>query len=135
MCYRGWITAAPYMPFIQLWSRTCNIMNAPFEVIWSNYHHHHHHHHHHHMVGKEGWPMRGRDLVMWSEDQWEASKKITWKGDIRHTDMLTLWPTRPRGPSWWRKKKKYNFLFLSSKKILQKNKKKANVMKEKKIKL
>ena len=26
--------------------------------------------------------MRGRDLVMWSEGQWEASKKITWKGDI-----------------------------------------------------
>ena len=28
------------------------------------------------MVGKEGWPMRGQDQVMWSEDQWEASKKL-----------------------------------------------------------
>ena len=39
---------------------------------------------------------------MWSEDQWEASKAITWKGDIRQTDIATLWPSRPRGPSWWK---------------------------------
>ena len=48
--------------------------------------------HHHHMVGKEGWPMRGRDLVMWSEGQWEASKKTAWEGDKhtnKHTDKRT----------------------------------------------
>ena len=55
------------------------------------YHHHPHQHHHHNMVEKEGWPMRGRDLVMWSEDQWEASKKITWKGDIRKKEKQTSW--------------------------------------------
>ena len=27
-------------------------------------------------------PMRGRDLIMWSEGQWQALKKLTWKGDI-----------------------------------------------------
>ena len=37
--------------------------------------------------------MRGRDLVMWSEDQWEALKKITWKGDIRQTNRQTHKPT------------------------------------------
>ena len=40
---------------------------------------------------------------MWSEGQWEASKKVTWKGDIRPTDIyiyiykLTLWKNRPKG--------------------------------------
>ena len=36
--------------------------------------------------------MRGRDLIMWSEDQWEASKKIAWEGDKQtdgHVDSLT----------------------------------------------
>ena len=30
--------------------------------------------------------MRGRDLVVWSEGQWEASKKIALEGTNRHTD-------------------------------------------------
>ena len=48
---------------------------------------------------------------MWSESQWEASKKIT---DIRK-DIATTRPTWPRGPSWWKLKSdtthisKYNF--------------------------
>ena len=53
------------------------------------------------MVGKEGWPMRGRDLVMWSDDQWEASKKIAWEGDKqtdRQTDTQTLWLLDQLGP-------------------------------------
>ena len=33
------------------------------------------------VVGGGGWPMRGRDLIMWSEGLWEALKKLTWKGD------------------------------------------------------
>ena len=41
--------------------------------------------------------MRGRDLVMWSEGQWEASKKTSLDGTDRQTDMATLWPTRPSG--------------------------------------
>ena len=45
------------------------------------------------MVGKEGWPMRGRDLVMWSEGQWDASKKNALDGaDIStdgHGDSMT----------------------------------------------
>ena len=56
--------------------------------------------------------IRGWDLIMWTEGQWEASKKIAWEGDIRqtnkHTDMSTLWPTRPRGPSWWKWGSRYN---------------------------
>ena len=28
----------------------------------------------------EGWPMRGLELIMWSEGQWEALKKLQWKG-------------------------------------------------------
>ena len=53
--------------------------------------------------------MRGRDLVMWPEGQWEALKKIAWEGDKHtdtQTDMSTLWPTRPRRPSWWKDIKK-----------------------------
>ena len=30
--------------------------------------------------------MRGRDLVMWPEGQWEASKKTALEGANRHTD-------------------------------------------------
>ena len=45
------------------------------------------------LVVKEGWPMRGLELIMWSEAQWEASKKVTWKGDRKqkdgHRDYLT----------------------------------------------
>ena len=32
--------------------------------------------------GGGGQPMRGKDLIMWSEGQWEALKKITWNGGI-----------------------------------------------------
>ena len=50
-----------------------------------------------------GWPMRGRDLIMWSEGQWEASKKDTWKGD-RYTDKLTLqlYERIGQGPILWK---------------------------------
>ena len=44
--------------------------------------------------------MRGRDLVMWPEGQWETSKKIAWEGDIQtyiHTDIATTRSNRPRG--------------------------------------
>ena len=37
--------------------------------------------------------MRGWDLIMWSEGQWEASEKIT---DVR-TDIATTRPKRPKG--------------------------------------
>ena len=53
------------------------------------------------LVVKEGWPIRGLELIMWPEGQWEASKKITWKGD-RQTDIATLWKHRPRGPMLWK---------------------------------
>ena len=36
------------------------------------------------------WPMRGRDLVLWSEGQWEASKKTAHNGADRQTDRRTL---------------------------------------------
>ena len=59
---------------------------------------------------------------MWPEGQWEAGiwscdlranerpkKKLHGKGTNRQThkqtDMSTLWPTRPRGPSWWKSPK------------------------------
>ena len=54
--------------------------------------------------GMGGWPMRGRDLVMWSEGQWEASKKLYGKGtryNIR-TDIATTRPNQPSGPIWWK---------------------------------
>ena len=38
------------------------------------------------LVVKEGWPIRGLELIMWSEGPWEASKKVTWKGDMKQKD-------------------------------------------------
>ena len=35
---------------------------------------------------REGQPREGRDLIMWPENQWEASKKITLKGTNRYID-------------------------------------------------
>ena len=46
---------------------------------------------------EEGWPMRGLELIMWSEGQWEASNKITMKGDKKHMDIATTRPKRPKG--------------------------------------
>ena len=45
--------------------------------------------------------MRGQDLIMWSEGQWEASKKIAWGGDKQThnsgTDFATTRKNRPKG--------------------------------------
>ena len=46
--------------------------------------------------GKEGGPMRGLELIMGSQDQWEALKKNAPDGanrqtSCRQTDMATLW--------------------------------------------
>ena len=38
-------------------------------------------------------------LIMWPEGQWEALKKVTWKGDRqtdRRTDIATLWKNWPK---------------------------------------
>ena len=70
------------------------------------------------MVGKEGWPMRGRDLVMWSDDQWEPSKKNymkrghhSKKQTFKHTSRLLdqLGPEGRVGENWlpsFKKKRK-----------------------------
>ena len=62
--------------------------------------------HHHHMVGKEGWPMRGRDLIMWPEGQWEASKKIAWKKGHTYTQThrrtSLLYERIGQGPILWK---------------------------------
>ena len=77
---------------------------------------------------------RPRDLVMWSEDQWEAAllpwdyymkrghqrNKQTNRQTEKQTHIATTRPTRPRGPSWWKPvmtwhffKNKY-YLYFSS---------------------
>ena len=43
------------------------------------------------------WGVSVRDLVMWSEDQWEALKKIAWEGDTQ-TNRQTLWLLDQLGP-------------------------------------
>ena len=54
--------------------------------------------------GREWGPMRGLELIMWSQGQWEASEKTAPDGTNRQTSghgespLATLWPTRP---SWW----------------------------------
>ena len=35
-------------------------------------------------------------LIMWPEGQWEALKKIIWKGD-KQTGIANLWKNRPKG--------------------------------------
>ena len=55
--------------------------------------------------GGGGLSMRGLKLIMWSEGQWEASKKIPWEGDTqthRHTDIATTRPNQPSGPIRWK---------------------------------
>ena len=52
------------------------------------------------LVVKEGWPIRGLELIMWPEGHWEASKNITGKGDIRQIDIVTLWKNRPGQILW-----------------------------------
>ena len=44
------------------------------------------------------WPMRGRDLIMWSEGKWEALKKIVCKGDKIDTYGRTLRLLDQSGP-------------------------------------
>ena len=41
------------------------------------------------LVVKESWSIRGLELIRWPEGQWEASKKITWKGDITPINKQT----------------------------------------------
>ena len=59
------------------------------------------------LVVKEDWPLRGLKLIMWSEGQWEALKKLIWKGDIYiqiyiYMDIATTRPNRPSGPIRWK---------------------------------
>ena len=47
----------------------------------------------------EGGPMRGLELIMWHEGQWEASKKLAQRRRTTdpQTNMATLWLNRPSG--------------------------------------
>ena len=47
-------------------------------------------------AGGGRWPMIGRDLIMWSEGQWEAWKKINLQ-TYTDMDIVTDRPTRPEG--------------------------------------
>ena len=47
--------------------------------------------------GEEGWPMRGLELIMWSEGHREVSKKIMMTGDNKQMDIATTRQKRPKG--------------------------------------
>ena len=47
--------------------------------------------------GREGGPMRGLELIMWSQGQWEALEKTASDDANRQTDIATLWLKRPSG--------------------------------------
>ena len=48
-------------------------------------------------IGMKGEPMKGLEVIIWSEGQWEASKKIKNKQTDRCTGIGTTRPKRPKG--------------------------------------
>ena len=57
--------------------------------------------------------MRGRDLVMLSEGQWEASKKIAWKGD-KHQTSNAHRDSMIKSAQWADSMKIVGYVFFSS---------------------
>ena len=58
---------------------------------------------------REGGSMRGLELIMWCQGQWEASEKTAPDGADSHTDTHPdRWTWQlydqlgPEGPSWWK---------------------------------